>query len=55
MTTTRIDTENQRTTDAYSVRRDPRIKEMLLGLEERITDTVGNVSVGFGEFEPSRW
>jgi hypothetical protein len=50
----RTDTENERIKDAYSVRRDPKIKEMLLDLEERITAAVGNVSMGLGEFEPQQ-
>jgi hypothetical protein len=49
---TRTDTENQKSAGVYSVRRDPRIKQMLLDLEQQIVSTIGNLS-GFKEFTPS--
>lgn len=48
---TRTDIENQRVADAYSVRRDLKVKQMLLDLEQQIMATIGNICVGSGEFD----
>jgi hypothetical protein len=50
MSETRTDTANQIAASVYDVRRDPKIKQMLLDLEKQITATVSNISGGLGEF-----
>jgi hypothetical protein len=47
---TRTDTQNQITADIYSVRQDPKIKRMLLDLEEQIAGTISNITGGAGGF-----
>jgi hypothetical protein len=51
-TLTRTDTENQKAAGVFSVRKDPKIKQMLLDLETQITATISNISAGFKDFSP---
>jgi hypothetical protein len=50
VTTTRTDIENQQAAGVFSVRKDPRIGQMLLDLEKQITDTIGNIAGGAKDF-----
>ena len=49
---TRTDTENQKCAGVFSVRRDPRMQQMLLDLEQQIVSIIGNISGGHKDFSP---
>jgi hypothetical protein len=48
---TRTDTENQKCAGVFSVRRDPRMQQMLLDLEQQIVSIIGNIN-GHKDFSP---
>ena len=48
---TNTDIENQNSANIYSVRRDAKVKLMLLDLEEQITGTIRNISGGIGDLQ----